>query len=60
MTITEVLDHFGGINETAKALGITYQAVKQWTDRGQVPEGRQFQIQLLTGGALVADARQSA
>lgn len=60
MTITEVLDHFDGITNTAKALGISYQAVKQWTEKGAVPEGRQFQIQLLTDGALTADARKTA
>jgi len=60
MTVNQVLDHFGGINKTAKALGISYQAVRQWVDKGEVPEGREWQIQALTKGKLKADPRSVA
>lgn len=29
--------HFGGMNEAAKALGCTYQAINNWKARGGVP-----------------------
>jgi len=60
MTITEVLDHFDGISKTARALGISYQAVRQWVDKGDIPEGRQWQIQALTDGKLKAEDRAAA
>lgn len=60
MTVAQVLDHFGSISNTAKALDISYQAVAQWVEADQVPEGRQFEIQLMTDGSLVAQKKQSA
>jgi len=60
MTIKEVLDHFGGIAPTASALGISYQAVRQWAEKGEVPEGRQWELQAKTDGALKAESRLSA
>ena len=51
MTVEQVIQHFGGVSQTARALGISYQAVAQWTS---VPEGRQWQIQALTNGQLKA------
>lgn len=60
MTIQQVLDHFGGIAATSKALDISYQAVRQWVDKGEVPEGRQWQIQALTSGALSVQQKLSA
>jgi len=60
MNPQQVLDHFGGIAATAKALDISYQAVRQWVDKGEVPEGRQWQLQALTGGALAVEKKQIA
>ncbi|MBF8642295.1 MULTISPECIES: Cro/CI family transcriptional regulator [Pseudomonas] len=53
MTKTQAINHFGGISRLAKALGITYEAVRQWPE--QIPELRQFQIERLTEGALMID-----
>jgi len=39
-----VIDHFGGLEETAKALGITKQAVSNWRKRRTVPELRLYQL----------------
>ncbi len=47
----EVLEYFGGIKQTAKALGVSIQAVYKWES---VPLGRQYQIQVMTGGRLQA------
>lgn len=60
MTVTEVLEHFGGVAETSRALKITYQAVDQWVEKNAVPEGRQWQIQALTDGKLQVDEPLSA
>lgn len=52
MTKEEAIKHFGGAPALAEALGVFRQAVYQWDE---IPAGRQFQIELLTGGALKAD-----
>ena len=39
-----VIDHFGGLEETAKALGITKQAVSNWRKRRTIPELRLYQL----------------
>jgi hypothetical protein len=54
MTLDQVLDHYGGITRTADALAISYQAVHQWADKGEVPAGRQWEIQAQTKGKLTA------
>lgn len=54
MTLQDVLDHFGTVTETATALGLTSQAVGQWSKK--VPALRQKQIEELTEGALKASA----
>ena len=55
MTIVQVLEHYGGIARTAESLGISYQAVQQWSDKNKVPDGRQYQIQVQTKGKLLAE-----
>jgi len=49
----DVLSYFGGVAATAKALGISHAAVVKWGDT--IPQGRAYQIEVLTGGALKAD-----
>lgn len=53
MKKNDVIKHFGGVVETAKALGIKSQSVSGWPD--EVPELRAFQIEKITGGELKAD-----
>jgi phage antirepressor YoqD-like protein len=60
MTIDQVLKHFGGVSETAKAFGIEYQAVHQWVRKGKVPEGRQWQLQSMTNGLLTVEQTKVA
>lgn len=48
----DVIEHFGSQRAIAEALDISEQAVSAWED--EIPEGRQFQIQIITGGKLVA------
>lgn len=49
-----VIEHFGSITATAKALGISHVAVSKWDET--IPQGRAYQIEVLTGGQLKADA----
>lgn len=48
----DAITHFGGVTATAKALGISHAAVVKWGDT--IPQGRAYQIEVLTGGALKA------
>jgi len=57
MKKSDVLDYFGGVSKTAKALGITKSAVSVW--REVIPYGRAFQIQLMTKGKLKANPKDS-
>lgn len=54
MTKQEAVTYFGGPVALARALGIVYQSVLNWKD--PLPMNRQRQIQLLSGGRLIADA----
>ncbi len=47
--------HFGGRDKAMSALGIYRQLWDHWAAKG-IPMGRQYQIQIETGGALKADA----
>ncbi|MFM4795943.1 Cro/CI family transcriptional regulator [Aeromonas caviae] len=49
----DAITHFGGVTATAKALGISHAAVVKWGDT--IPQGRAYQIEVLTGGELKAD-----
>ncbi|MBL0654859.1 Cro/Cl family transcriptional regulator [Aeromonas caviae] len=53
----DAIDHFGGAAKLAKALGCKPQAISQWRDH--VPQGRAYQIEVLTGGKLKASARSA-
>ena len=56
MTPREVVDFYGGTQvKTAAALGLTQAAISEWFRLGYVPLGRQYEIQILTGGRLRAD-----
>lgn len=58
MNRADAINHFKGIAPLAKALGITYEAVRQWGD--EIPELRQYQLELVTNGQLKAEKKQSA
>lgn len=50
MDKNKVIDHFGGIKETAAALGVTQTAVRRWGE--EIPQGRAYQVHVITNGAL--------
>ena len=47
-----VIQHFGGIRKTARALGISHVAVLRWGN--DIPLGRAYQIEVMTKGELKA------
>jgi hypothetical protein len=57
MTRSEAITFFGGIPELARALDITYEAVRQWPEDG-IPLLRQYQIQELSEGALTVSGKK--
>ena len=52
MNIEDVTQFFGNKRKLAAALGVSPSAVTQWC--GVIPEGRKYQIQILTEGKLKA------
>ena len=53
LTFDQVLNHFGGTHQAlADALGISRTAVTMW--RGEIPEHRAYQIEVVSGGKLKA------
>lgn len=61
MRTSAAIKHFGSPAKLAEALGITVQAIYQWGET--VPKGREFEIHVLTDGALKArptDKRKTA
>ena len=54
MTTQEVLDFFGNINKTAKALAMKRQNVGKWGEHP--PIFAQWQIELITKGSLKSES----
>jgi hypothetical protein len=52
MKTSDAIQHFGSAANLARALGITRAAVSLWGERP--PLGRQYELEVLTGGALKA------
>lgn len=52
MKKAEVINHFGGVVETARHLGLSQPSVTNWDD--PLPVLRQLQIEAVTRGALRA------
>lgn len=50
MNIEEVINHFGGVVQTALRLGVSRQAVYDWRKSGTIPFARQAQIELESNG----------
>lgn len=41
--------------EISRVLGVKPPSVAEWFENGAVPEGRQYQVEIASGGALKAD-----
>ena len=57
MNTEQAVSHFGSKKKLADALLLSPSAITQWGS--VIPMLRQFQIQMLTEGALIADAVDS-
>jgi hypothetical protein len=57
MTPDALIEHFGGVTATARALDVKPPSVSEWKKRGVVPIGRQYQAQLLSRGKLRAERK---
>lgn len=55
MTPTELISFFKTQARAARALGCAQSTISEWVDNGHVPDGRQYQAQIATGGKLKAD-----
>ena len=55
MNPKQVIEYFKTQTAAADALGIAQSSVAGWLDSGEVPEVRQYQIELATNGQLRAD-----
>lgn len=53
MTTREAIDHFGGKRELAEALGVWPHVIYRWGSHP--PMARQYELEVKTGGALVAE-----
>ena len=54
MTFDELKAHYGSSQKIAEAVGVSKQVVSYWKRAG-IPIGRQYEIQVLTGGKFRAD-----
>lgn len=57
MNKKDAINHFGSAAKLARALGLTRAAITLWPER--IPIGRQYQIEVVTQGKLVADREPS-
>ena len=55
MTPEQAIHHFGNQTKLAQALGLAQSSVAEWVANEAIPLSRQYQIELATGGTLVAD-----
>jgi len=55
MNTQDLKNHFGTLTAAARAIGTSIQVVSAWNTKNRIPPGRQFEIQILTGGKLQAD-----
>lgn len=58
MRKTDAINYFGSASELAKKLNISEAAISQWGQN--VPQGRAYQIEVLTGGKLKANQPPTA
>lgn len=55
MSIDDVVQWFGNLNQACIALKIAPQNMTQWTRQGYIPLKQQFRLAHLTEGALMPD-----
>lgn len=53
-TARKLIEHFGGIRQTAEAFGLHRETVRLWIERG-LPLDRVIEIEERTAGAVTAE-----
>lgn len=53
MRTEDAVRYFQGVGRLAERLGISRKSIWKWGDRP--PAGRQYELEVITGGALTAD-----
>ncbi len=56
MTIDEVVEYFGNLNQACIALNITPQNMTLWKRQGYIPYLQQHRLAMITEGELMPDA----
>lgn len=51
----QLIEYFGTQAKAARALGLSQPTVAGWVEAGEIPEARQYQVEIATSGALRAD-----
>lgn len=59
MRLADLVQHYGNQTAAGDALGVSQSTISGWEERG-IPHLRQLQIEVLTCGALMADAESAA
>ena len=47
MNLEKIIEAFGGVSQTARALGITRQTIYHWRRKGDIPEARRIQAEVM-------------
>lgn len=55
MKPTEAIEWAGSQKKLAEACGVTESAVSQWVAAGLIPEGRAYQLAVISAGTLKVD-----
>lgn len=55
MTIEEVENYYGNLNQACKALDIASQNMTKWKSQGYIPWKQQFRLFQLSKGRLIPD-----
>jgi DNA-binding transcriptional regulator YdaS (Cro superfamily) len=55
MSPEQAIKFFGTQAELARVLGVKQPSIAEWKEAGEIPEARQYQIELATNGELRAD-----
>ena len=55
MSLEEIIAAFGCVSQTARALGITRQTIYHWRRKGEIPEARRIQAEVMIAEIKLAE-----
>lgn len=55
MSLEEIIAAFGGVSQAARALGITRQTIYHWRRKGEIPEARRIQAEVMIAEIKLAE-----